>query len=417
MTEPAVQDTTAPFYDPNAPGFYQDPYPQYEQLQKHDPVWKSPQGVWIVTGFAEATAIMRDRRFSSHSFDFGAIEGVAPEGDELEDFLGAMEAVMEGVPVFTDPPDHPRLRYHANRAFSAKAVEALRPRIAERVEALLDELVPKGRGDLVADFAAPLSLGLLCDVLGVPESDQPLFSAMTHRIERMGQVDQTMETAMDVFLGFVEIRQYMQQAIESRRDSDQTDLLQTMINSISAAGDGLHLSEEEVQGFGLILLTAGQETTASFITSAMWLLLRHAEALATLAANPDKIPAAVEELLRFEPPVQLGVSPRLATEDVEIGGHVIRRGESVRIVLAAANRDPRQFRCPQELDIERGPIKHLSFGTGSHTCLGAALARAAAQIAIAALLERLPNLAFDGEPAWEERTVLRRFSTLRVTFG
>ena len=399
-------------YDPAAPGFYQDPYAQYDALRAVAPAfWSDSQDVWIITGQAEALAVLRDNRFSSHSFPFKSPTG-EPLGPEM---LAAIESIMVGVPVFADPPDHTRLRAIVRQTFAPKAIEAMRPRMEDIATELLDGLVGAGQMDVVSDYAQPLPFIVLTDLLGVPSPDRPLFERWLEALTHVADIDPTPELMMGSFTALIEMRQYITELVRCRKMDPRDDLLATLI---AAEEDGERLSEEELVGFGANLLVAGHESTAALIGNSVYLLLHNPDQLAKLQADPSLIPNAVEELLRYEAPVQVTVAPRVATTDVTLGGQTIRSGQSVRVLLGAANRDPRQYAEPDRLDVTRSASHHLAFATGPHVCLGAQLARVEGQVAIAALIDRLTDLRLDlDEVTWLENSVTRKLGALPVTFS
>lgn len=399
-------------YDPTAPGFYQDPYPQFEQLRAVAPVfWSESQDVWIVTGQAEAISILRDRRFSSHSFPFKSPTG-EPLGPEM---IAAIESIMVGVPVFADPPDHTRLRAIVRQAFAPKAIEAMRPMMAVTADQLLDAVVDAGRMDVVADYAEPLPLIVLVELLGVPAADRPLFEKWLEALTHVADIDPSPELMMGAFTGLIEMRQYIGELVRQRKTKPRDDLLGTLI---AAEEEGERLTEEELVGFGANLLVAGHESTAGLIGTSVYLLLTNPEQLARLQADPELIPNAVEELLRYEAPVQVTVAPRVALADITVGGQTIRQGQSVRILLGAANRDPAQYAEPNRLDVTRSASHHLAFATGAHVCLGAQLARVEGQVALERLLDRIDNLSLDtDEVGWMESSVARKLEALPITFS
>jgi cytochrome P450 len=270
--------------------------------------------------------------------------------------------------------------------------------------------------DVMEDLAKPLPLMVICEMVGAPQEDRLLFKQWADDAGKVADVEQTEETIMATFLAFVQVRNYVHELVNARRESGHLgeDILGALI---LAEDQGDRLNDEEIAGFCLNLLLAGHETTMAFIGTAVYLLLQHPRELARLRDDLSLLPNAIEELLRYEPPVQMAVAPRLATEDIEIGGQLIQKGQTVRVVLAAANRDPSQFTCPDQLDISRSDQSHLSFATGIHTCIGAHLARMEAQVALASLFERLPNIRLAGEkPQWRRNSVSRRLESLSVRF-
>jgi unspecific monooxygenase len=313
-----------------------------------------------------------------------------------------------------DPPDHTRLRGLVSKAFTVRTVENLRPRIQHLVDELIDAVAPMGAMDVVEDFAYPLPVIIICELLGVPPSDHERFKGWSRDLARGLDPDfiqpaEALERRFETLLTFHE---YFRELIARRRSDPGDDVLTGLVH---AEERGDTLTEDELLGTCTLLLVAGHETTVNLIANGVLALLRHRDQLERLAADPALIKSSVEEILRFDPPVQF--DGRVALTDIEIGGITVEQGEQPMLVLAAANRDPAEFADPESFDIGRSDNRHLSFGYGLHFCLGAPLARLEGQLALGTLVRRLPamDLAVDA-PAYKENLILRGLAELPVTF-
>ncbi|MFF7334392.1 cytochrome P450 [Streptomyces sp. NPDC090306] len=365
--------------------FRTDPYPVYARLRAAGPVHRvrlpPPDGaygdVWLVVGHREARAALADPRLVKDMEKLG---------------IPVLDSEMIGPHMLlSDPPRHTRLRGLVGRAFTARRVEELTPRVQEITDDLLDAMLPRGRADLVTSFAHPLPLTVICELLGVPAADRPRFRALS--TEAVAPTSEENERQAFVGLG-----SYLGELIEDKRCAGpQGDLLSDLLRV--TAEDGDRLSVPELRGMAFLLLVAGHETTVNLITSAVHALLRHPDQLAAVRAEPALVDRVVEETLRHEGPVETATY-RFAAEPLEIGGTRVECGEGVLISLAAAGRDPDRHPDPDRFDIDRDPRGHLAFGHGIHHCLGAPLARVEARTALRTLLERAPGLALDG-PAGE----------------
>jgi cytochrome P450 len=356
---------------------------------------------WVVTRYADVLAALSDARLSNdpqHAADLDA--------RLRDDFLSRC---MIG----TDPPGHTRLRRLVSKAFTARRVEGLRPRVQEITDTLLDRITPRGRAELVGEFALPLPITVIGELLGVPAADRDRFRTWTDDM-----LDRPFDARTDL-AGVVAAREqmhgYLRELVAAKRRHPSDDLLTDLI---AATDEGEHLDEQELLAMTFLLLIAGYVTTVSLIGNGTLALLRAPDQLDRLRTDPSLVPQAVEELLRFDGPVNPGLS-RFALEDLEIGGVRIRRGDVVLLATAAADRDPDRFPDPDRLDVGSADPGHLAFGHGIHYCLGAPLARLEGQVAFAALLERLPDLALataEDELRWTGGGVLRGLRELPVTF-
>ncbi|MCO1578108.1 cytochrome P450 [Crossiella sp. SN42] len=362
----------------------------------------------LVTRHEDVRQVLADPRFSSDlSESVALLQGpTAPVLRKFQDLLGRS---MLNV----DPPDHTRLRKLVVRAFSAKRVDALRPRITELAGQLLDQVAGQSEIDLVADFSFPLPVLVICELLGVPPEDRAHFSALSHQMLAYLGSERAIREAQAGIDGLVA---YMSGLIEAKRAAPADDLISDLI-AISEDGD--RLAPDELVAMGVLLLNAGHETTVNLIGNGVVLLLQRPDVLARLREEPALVAAAVEEFLRLDGPVHPGLVRR-ATVDAEIGGVPVAAGTFVLLGTSAANRDPRRFANPDEIDLDRADNPHLAFGYGIHFCLGARLARLESEIAFNALLARYPKLEL-AVPVAELRrrpgALLRGFDSVPLRVG
>ena len=364
---------------------------EYEQARNRPGLLKVQMAygepAWLVTRYAEARFVLGDQRFSRA---LGAVH------DEPRQSEGRRDSGILGM----DPPDHTRLRTLVAKAFTVRQVEKLRPQVRQLTQELLDELQAAGPpADLVDRYALPIPVAVICRMLGVPAEDRPRF-----RVWSDAALSTSSLTAAEFDAHLEELRAYMRQLIEEHRQVPQDDLMTALID---ARDVGDRLSELELVDLCVGILVAGHETTATQIPNFVLALLDHPGQLALLRAQPQLIGNAVEELLRFVPLGSGAGQPRYATEDVEVGGTLVRAGTPVLIAMGAANRDALRFEAPGTLDISRPANQHLGFGHGVHHCLGAPLARLELQEALGALLTRFPGLQLAGDVEWKSQMLVR----------
>ncbi|MEU8915268.1 cytochrome P450 [Streptomyces nigrescens] len=364
---------------------------EYEQARNRPGLLKVRMAygepAWLVTRYAEARFVLGDQRFSR-------AEGA--RHDEPRPSEGRRDSGILGM----DPPDHTRLRTLVAKAFTVRQVEKLRPQVRQLAHELLDELVAAGPpADLVDRYALPIPVAVICRMLGVPAEDRPRF-----RVWSDAALSTSSLTAAEFDANMEELRAYMRQLIEEHRRAPRDDLMTALID---ARDVGDRLSELELVDLCVGILVAGHETTASQIPNFVLALLDHPGQLALLREQPELIGGAVEELLRFVPLGSGASQPRYATEDVEVGGTLVRAGTPVLVAVGAANRDALRFDTPGTLDISRTGNQHLGFGHGVHHCLGAPLARLELQEAIGALITRFPELRLAGDVVWKSEMLVR----------
>ena len=376
--------TTETKYNLYSEQFKADPFPTYAQMRDEDPVCYE-QGlegmIWFVTRRADVEAVLRDhKRFVKDWRNTRTAEERAQLSPEspLERLLSQHMLNMDG-------PDHARLRGLVNKAFTARMVKNLRERVQGIADELLDKVQALGHMDLIDEYAFPLPIVVISDVLGIPSADRERFRLWSNTFIAPTYGQEDFHRAEKLMLEFTG---YLRQVFAERRKEPRNDLITGLVHA-EEAGDTL--SEDELFAMVILLIVAGHETTVNLIGNGALALLQHPEQLAKLKADPSLIEAAVEELLRYDGPVDRATM-RFAAEDVELGGQLIQRGQAVAVALTSANRDPDQFAQPDEVDITRPDNRHLAFGFGVHYCVGAPLARMEGQIAINTLVQRLPNL-------------------------
>ncbi|WKA59624.1 cytochrome P450 [Planococcus shenhongbingii] len=374
-------------------GFIQNPYPIYEKLRKEDPVHRVrfPDGQlgWLVTDYEDAVAILKDQRFTK---DMSKLFGGSM--DQLSVFTQNM--------LFSDPPDHKRLRGLAQQAFTPKMISGMRNRIQEITDGLLDEMEKKQQIDLIDEFAFPLPISVICEILGVPVEDQDKFRLWSNSLIEgtSGEIGVTVYEHMNQFI------QYLGQWFAKVHEHPGDDLISQLI---IAEEEGDRLTEKELYGIVTLLIIAGHETTVNLIGNTVLALLAFPEQQKKLREQPELVSQAIEESLRFNGPVEFSTS-RWANEDMEFRGKRIQRGDLVVVSLNAANHDPEKFKDPQLYDIQREKSPHLAFGMGIHFCLGAPLARLEGEIAISSLLKRFPKLKLaidESELVWRPGMIVR----------
>ncbi|HZV53169.1 MAG TPA: cytochrome P450 [Candidatus Dormibacteraeota bacterium] len=383
------------------PLLQRDPYPFYEQLRRSGPVvWAPSLERWLVTGHPEVVEVLRDERFSADRRKWRGFEPVVEPGRE-----GARSMLV------VDPPDHTRLRTLVQKAFTPRVVERLRPRIEALVKEALDEAEARGSMDLVADLAYPLPVTVIAELLGVPVEDRSAFRRWSDAL--VGALDPVALTdrRSAVLAARDALHAYLERVVAERRAAPRDDLISRLVE---AEEQGDRLSGPELLAMGVLLLVAGHETTVNLIGNGINALLAHPDQLARLRDEPELIEPAVEELLRYDSPVQL--TGRVALEELELGGRRVEPGQMLMLLLGAANRDPRVFAEPERLDLGRDPNPHLAFGRGIHFCLGAPLARLEGQIAIRELVRRFPTLRLAGTPERRPTVTLRGFASLPLTW-
>ncbi|CAM3999242.1 cytochrome P450 [Lederbergia lenta] len=381
--------------------FTQNPYPVYTKLREEDPVpyvlLPDGQYAWMITRYEDAVAALKEQRF-------------------IKDFTKFYEEDMENADLFSknmlfaDPPDHKRLRGLVSKAFTPQLIAGMRDRIQEITDELLEEIAGKKNVNLIDEFAFPLPIIVICEMLGIPTDDRDKFRIWSNSIieDPNGGYDEKVQQHMNDFV------QYLQKRFAYVRENPGNGLISQLI---IAEEKGDQLTEQELYGVVTLLIIAGHETTVNLIGNAVMALLEHPRQLALLKNQPELIHTAIEEALRFNDPVEFSTS-RWAAESFEFKGKSISKGDLVIVVLNSANHDPNQFKDPDVFDITRGKSRHLAFGKGIHACLGAPLARLEGEIAINSLIQRYPNIKLNidkNDLEWRSGMIVRGVKELPVT--
>jgi cytochrome P450 len=402
-------------YDLYSYEFREKTHETYATMREQDPVFKQPgldgtTPIWFVTRHEDAMAVLLD----DERFVLDPALALTPEEFEARaETLQLQADPRVNTHLLTkDGDDHRRLRRLVSKAFTPRMVEGLRPRVQEIADGLIDTVEPRGEMDLVDDFAFPLPIVVICELLGIPSEDRNRFREWSNLFLTPAMTEeeqQTFAVATEQFLA------YLHELFERRRAEAGDDLVSALVRAEEA---GETLSEDELFSMVVLLIVAGHETTVSLISNSVLALLTHPEELERLRADPAALPEAVEELLRFDSPVERSIT-RWATTDVEVGSQTIRRGDLVIAVIGSANRDPDRFPDAEKLDLGRGDTKHLGFGRGPHFCLGAPLARLEAEIALRTLFDRLPSLQLAIEVKdlyWRPIPLFRSLASLPVAW-
>ncbi|SDF54569.1 hypothetical protein SAMN05660485_03597 [Blastococcus fimeti] len=398
--------TSAPL-DLTDPTVVADPYPSFARARAQAPAqWHEEMGLWLAFTHAESNAVLRDRRL-------GRIWSDKAPAERFESFnLIHRNAILE-----MEPPEHTRLRRLISSAFARGHVERLRPWVEELARSLVDELVERSGGsepvDLLSGMAEQLPVAVIAELLGVPEADRPLLRPWSNAIVKMyeygrtTQIEDSAERAADEFVA------YLRALAAERRKNLGEDLVSHLVSMRDADGD--RLTEDELVTTCILLLNAGHEATVNVSGNGTLALLQHPDQLQRLRADRALLPTAIEEFMRYDSPLQL--FERTATEDVEIGGITVERGQKIAALLGAANRDPAVFAEPDTFDVGRTDNGHITFGAGVHFCIGAPLARVELQASFGALLDRTTTFELGGEPLRRPEFVIRGLQTLPVVLA
>jgi cytochrome P450 len=395
---------SAPPLDLSDPAVVTDPYPAFARARSVAPVqWHEGLGLWLAFTHAESNAVLRDRRL-------GRIWTDKAPGERFESFnLIHRNAILE-----MEPPDHTRLRRLISAAFARGHVERLRPWVEELARTLVDGLVERSGGtdavDVLSGMAEQLPVAVIAELLGVPDADRPLLRPWSNAIVKMYEYGRTTEIEDAAERAADEFVAYLRTLAAERRRRPGEDLLSHLVSVRDSEGD--RLTEDELVTTCILLLNAGHEATVNVSGNGLLALLRHPDQLQRLRADRGLLPAAIEELMRFDSPLQL--FERTATEDVGIGGVTVEKGQKIAALLGAGNHDPAVFEAPETLDVGRTDNPHISFGAGVHFCIGAPLARVELQASFAALLDRTSSLELGAEPVRRPEFVIRGLRDLPV---
>ncbi|MDQ0685231.1 cytochrome P450 [Streptomyces achromogenes] len=396
-------------FDPWDPAFVADPYPAYAELRERGRViYYEPTGQWLVPGHADVSALLRERRLGrtyQHRFTHEEFGRTAPPAEQ-EPFHTLNDHGMLDL----EPPDHTRIRRLVSKAFTPRTVERLKPYVHRLAGELVDGLVRAGGGDLLSDVAEPLPVAVIAEMLGIPEADRGPLRPWSADICGMYELNPSQETAARAVRASVEFTAYLRELIAERRKEPGDDLISGLI---AAHDEGDRLTEQEMISTAVLLLNAGHEATVNATVNGWWALFRNPEQLAALRADHSLVPSAVEELMRYDTPLQL--FERWVLDDIEIAGVTVPRGAEIAMLFGSANHDPTVFAEPERLDLTRVDNPHISFSAGIHYCIGAPLARIELAASMTALLERAPTLAPAAEPRRKPNFVIRGLEGLPVT--
>ncbi|MEU8679055.1 cytochrome P450 [Streptomyces sp. NPDC048560] len=395
-------------FDPWSPAFVADPYPAYTALRAAGRAhYFEPTRQWLIPHYSDVSGLLRDRRLGRtylHRFSHEEF-GLTPPPAAHEPFHTLNEQGLLDL----EAPDHTRIRRLVSKAFTPRTVERLVPTVERLAAELVDAFVASGGGDLLAAVAEPLPVAVIAEMLGVPEADRALLRPWSSAICGMFELNPPEETAREAVRASVDFSAYLRGLIAERRADPGTDLISALI---AAHDEGERLSEQEMISTCVLLLNAGHEATVNTTVNGWWTLFRHPEQLAALRGNHALLPTAVEELLRYDTPLQM--FERWVLDDIEIAGTVIPRGSEVALLFGSANRDPERFAAPDTLDLSRQDNPHITFGAGIHYCLGAPLARIELASSFGELLRKAPGMRLLAEPEWHPGYVIRGLKELNV---
>jgi cytochrome P450 len=404
-------------YDLNSAEFLANPYPVYDQLRLNDPIfWSAENNYWILTRYADIASLVQNNQLSSNRIAAHAGRMPAQAATHFRPFFTAVSSWM----LMIDPPDHTRLRGLVSKAFTPRVVENMRALVEKLVDDMLARVKQQHRMDVMADLANPLPAIVIAEMLGVPGSDQQQFKAWSDDIamalgglDSAGSRDELFALYNIAQKSFLDLSSYFRERVAALRVQPRENLLSALVQ---AEEKGDRLTEDELFANCILLMIAGHETTTNLIGNGVLALLKNPDQQKTLRLNSELVVSAVEELLRYDSPIQK--MARIALQDIHIDGKKIEKGQLVCFSFGAANRDPKQFVLPAQLDITRQPNRHLAFGHGLHYCVGAALARLEGQIAIDTIFRRLPDLRLEnGNLEWNRNLTLRGLKSLPVAFS
>lgn len=401
-------DTLTTRFAPSDPAFIAHPYDVYAELRRDAPVlYHEATDHWLVARYGDVNALLRDRRVGRTYLHVATHEEMGHPADRAgtEAFW---HLIRNGI-LDMEPPDHTRVRRLVAKAFTPKMVAALREPIARRTSELVEAVRGAGPFDLIREIAEPLPVWVIAELLGVPESDRHHLRPWSADICRMYELAPTDDDVRIASSASIEFTGYLRTLARERRAHPTGDLISELALVVD---EGERLTEDELIGTCVLLLNAGHEATVNVTGNGWWSLFRNPGELARLRADPSIVPAAIEELMRYDTPLQM--FERWVLEDVELHGVTIPRGAELGLLFGSANRDPSVFPDPDRLDVSRSPNPHVTFGAGIHFCLGAPLARVELESSFSTVLERLPGLELDDEPRWKPNYIIRGLEELRV---
>jgi cytochrome P450 len=395
-------------FAPHDLGFIADPYPAYAELRETAPVrYDDVTDHWLVSRYTDVNALLRDRRFG-RTYVHVASDAEMGRPEEPERLAPFWHLIRSGI-LDMEPPDHTRVRKLVSQAFTPRFVESLRPRVQRLVDGLVDDVAGAGEFDLLPTIAEPLPVTVIAEMLGVPNADRHHLRPWSADICKMYELNPPEASQRDAVRASVEFSDYLRELSRERRRDPGEDLI-SLLTQVVDEGDTL--TEDELIGTCVLLLNAGHEATVNVTVNGWWALFRNPDQLKLLREDRSLVAAAVEELMRYDTPLQM--FERWVLEPFELHGVRIPKGAELGLLFGSANHDPSVFDRPDELDLNRDPNPHVSFGAGIHFCLGAPLGRLELQTSFATVLERLPNLELVEEPRWKPNYIIRGLEGLRV---
>ena len=395
-------------FEPWSASFVADPYPAYAELRERAPVlYDAATNHWLVARYSDVNELLRDRRFGrTYLHVAGHSEMGHPE--EPEWHAPFWHLIRSGI-LDMEPPTHTRVRRLVSKAFTPRMVEGLRPRIQAMMDELVDPVIGAGEIDLISMLAEPLPVTVIANMLGVPDSDRHLLRPWSADICLMYELNPSEEYARRAVAASIEFTEYLRHLSQDRRRSPREDLISALAQVVDG---GVKLTEDELIGTCVLLLNAGHEATVNVTGNGWWSLFRNPDQLERLRSDISLVPASIEELMRYDTPLQM--FERWVLEDFELHGVRVPKGAELGLLFGSANHDPAVFEHPGDLDVSREPNPHLSFGAGIHFCLGAPLARVELETSFGTLLRRVPRMELVDEPEWKPNYIIRGLKELRV---
>jgi cytochrome P450 len=395
-------------FAPEDGGFIADPYPVYAALREHAPVhYDEDTAHWLIARHADVSAALRDRRFARTYLHTATHEEMGHQPSPVA-HAPFWHLINHGI-LDMEPPDHTRVRRLVSKAFSPHMVESMRGPVQRLMDPLVERVRGAGGFDLIEMIAEPLPVAVIAELLGIPASDRALLRPWSADICRMYELHPSADDAAVAVRSSVEFSDYLRALSRQRRRSPTGDLISELATVVD---DDERLTEDELIGTCVLLLNAGHEATVNVTGNGWWTLFRNPAALASLRSDRSLVPRAIEELMRWDTPLQM--FERWVLEDVEFAGASIPRGSELGLLFGSANHDPAVFDAPGELRLDRDPNPHLTFGAGIHFCLGASLARLELETSFATVLRELPDLELDQEPQWKPNYIIRGLEALRA---
>jgi cytochrome P450 len=397
-------------FNPNSRAFQRNPYPTYDQLRVTKPIlYHEPLKLWFLSTYQDVSNLLKDRRLGRSIDHVMSREerGAVPPPESLKPFTRLSEHSLFDM----EPPDHTRLRSLVHKAFTPNRVTALRAEIEKIANALLDEAEKRESMDIIEDFAMPLPVTVIAELLGVPEADRYHLRPWSQDIVKMYELDHTPEQERRAVQAATDFSAYLRDLARQRRATPQDDLMTALV---MAEETGDRLTEDELISTCVLLLNAGHEATVNVIGNGLFALFQHPDQLQSLKNDPALVESAVEEMMRYDTPLQL--FRRWVFEDIEYRGHCFKKGTEVALLFGSANRDPARFDEPDRLNIRRKDNPHISFGAGIHYCLGAPLARLELVVAVGTLFRRFPRLRLAAQPDYKDGYVIRGLKELLVSY-